>query len=206
MVLHCRFDKCTFAATEVEYLGFKLSHQGVRMDPRKVDIIKQWPDMPKNKTDIRAFLGLVNYLKRFCKNLSHHTAILSDWCAEKSTDNWTDKHKQAMHEIKELLCSDAVLACPKIDPNTGNYYPFTVITDASEIAVGAILLQQQGPSKADTKVISYSSSKFKAAERNYSVHEKELLGVLHAVQQWNCFLEGSKFTVYTDHSSLIMAK
>jgi hypothetical protein len=95
------------------------------------------------------------------------------------------------------------LASPKIDPQTKNYYPFTVITDASEVAVGAILLQQQGPSKQDTKVIGYASSKFKQAERNYSVHEKELLGVLMAVQQWNCFLEGSKFTVYTDHSSLV---
>ena len=93
-----------------------------------------------------------------------------------------------------------MLACPKVDPATKNCYPFTVITDASELAAGAILLQQQGPDKSDTKVIGYASSKFKAAEKNYSVHEKELLGVLLAVQQWNCFLEGSKFTVYTDHS------
>jgi len=102
-----------------------------------------------------------------------------------------------------LLCSDEVMASPKIDPSTGNYYPFTIITDASETAVGAVLLQQQGPDKEDTKVIGYSSSKFKQAERTYSVHEKELLGVLLAVQQWNCFLEGSKFTVYTNHSSLV---
>ena len=136
--LHCRFDKCTFAATEVEYLGFKLSHMGVRMDPKKVEIVKQWPDTPKDKTDIRAFLGLVNYLKRFCKNLSNYTAILSDFCAEKSRDDWTDAHRAAMQSIKDLICSDEVLACPKLDPTTGNYYPFTVITDASEIAIGAI--------------------------------------------------------------------
>jgi hypothetical protein len=201
--LQCRFDKCTFAATEVTYLGFKLSHQGVRMDPKKVEIIKNWSDQPKNKSDIRAFLGLINYLKRFCKGLSNHTALLSSWSSESSKEAWTDKHKQAMQAVKDLLCSEEVLASPKIDPQTGNYYPFTVITDASELAVGAILLQQQGPNKSDTKVIGYSSSKFKHAERNYSVHEKELLGVLLAVQQWNCFLEGSKFTVYTDHSSLV---
>jgi hypothetical protein len=88
-------------------------------------------------------------------------------------------------------------------PGHKNYFPFTVITDASEVAVGAILLQQQGPSIEDTKVIGYSSSKFKHAERNYSVHEKELMGVLLAVKNWNCFLEGSKFTVKTDHHSLI---
>lgn len=173
------------------------------MDPKKVEILKQWPDMPTCKTDIRAFLGLVNYLKRFCKGLSNHSAILSSWSAETSREDWTDKHKHAMQCIKDLLCSEEVLACPKVDPETNNYFPFTVITDASEVATGAIMLQQQGPSKADTKVIGYASSKFKAAEKNYSVHEKELLGVLLAVQQWNCFLEGSKFTVYTDHSSLI---
>ena len=65
------------------------------------------------------------------------------------------------------------------------------------------MLQQQGPDKSDTKVIGYASSKFKAAEKNYSVHEKELIAVMLAVHQWNCFLEGSKFTVYTDHSSLV---
>ena len=58
--------------TEVEYLGFRLSAQGVRMDPKKVEIIKQWSEQPTSKSDIRGFLGLVNYLKRFCKGLSHH--------------------------------------------------------------------------------------------------------------------------------------
>jgi len=201
--LQCRFDKCSFAVTEVDYLGFKLSHQGVRMDPGKVEIVKQWSDMPKSKTEIRAFLGIVNYLKRFCHGLSHHSALLSDWASETSCDDWTDHHKGAMQSVKDLLCGDEILACPKVDEATGNYFPFTVITDASEIAVGAILLQQQGPDKANTRVIGYHSVKFKSAEKNYSVHEKELLGVLMAVQHWNCFLEGSKFTVYTDHSSLI---
>ncbi len=201
--LQCRFDKCVFAVTEVEYLGFRLSHQGVRMDPKKVEIVRNWPEMPKNKSDIRAFLGLVNYLKRFCYQLSHHSAILSNFAAENYKGDWTEEHIAAMRRIKELLCSEDVMASPKIDPTTKNYYPFVVITDASEIATGAILLQQQGPCVEDTKVISYASSKFKQAERNYSVHEKELLGVLLAIQQWNCFLEGSKFTVHTDHQSLI---
>jgi hypothetical protein len=201
--LQCRFDKCTFAVTEVEYLGFMLSHQGIRMNPDKVQVVKDWTENPTNKTEIRAFLGVVNYLKRFCKGLSHHSAILSDWSSEKNKDPWTSKHVEAMQNIKALLCSEEVLASPKIDPSTNNYYPFTVITDASEVAVGAILLQQQGDKVEDTKVIGYASSKFKSAEKNYSVHEKELLGVLMAVQHWNCFLEGSKFKVLTDHHSLI---
>jgi len=120
---------------------------------------------------------LVNYVKRLCKGLSHHSAILSSWASENSKEDWTEKHVQAMRAIKDMLCSDIVMAAPKIDPDTQNYYPFTVITDASEIAAGAILLQQQGPSIEDTKVIAYASSKFKQAEKNYSVHEKELLGV-----------------------------
>jgi hypothetical protein len=201
--LQCRFDKCTFAVTEVEYLGFMLSHQGIRMNPDKVAVVKEWTESPTSKTDIRAFLGVVNYLKRFCKGLSHHSAILSDWAAEKSKAPWTEAHVNAMQNIKNLLCSEEVLASPKVDPTTNNYYPFTVITDASEVAVGAIMLQQQGDNLEDTKVIGYASSKFKHAEKNYYVHEKELLGVLMAVQQWNCFLEGSRFKVLTDHHSLI---
>ena len=201
--LQCRFDKCSFAQTEIEYLGFLLSHQGVRMDPKKVEIVKAWPEEPTSKTDIRAFLGIVNYLKRFCPNLSNHTAILSDWASTNSIAPWTDEHIKSLRIIKHMLCSDEVLASPKIDPTTDNYYPFTVITDASKVAVGAILLQQQGPDVTDTKVIGYTSSKFKQAERNYSVHEKELMGVLLAVTQWNCFLEGSNFKVLTDHSSLV---
>jgi hypothetical protein len=201
--LQCRFDKCTFATTEVEYLGFMLSHQGIRMNPDKVNIIKDWSENPTCKTDIRAFLGVANYLKRFCKGLSHHSAILSDWASEKNKDPWTDRHREAIRAIKHILCSEEVLASPLIDPEIDNYFPFTVITDASEVAVGAILLQQQGPKIEDTKVIGYASSKFKHAEKNYSVHEKELLGVLMAVKHWNCFLEGSKFKVLTDHHSLI---
>jgi hypothetical protein len=84
--LQCRFDKCTFATTEVEYLGFMLSAQGVRMNPDKVNIVKDWSEYPTSKTDIRAFLGIVNYLKRFCKGLSHHSAILSDWSSDSCKD------------------------------------------------------------------------------------------------------------------------
>jgi hypothetical protein len=135
--------------------------------------------------------------------LSHHSAILSDWASEKNKDPWTYRHREAIRAIKHILCSEEVLASPLVDPETDNYYPFTVIIDASEIAVGAILLQQQGPKIEDTRVIGCASSKFKHAEKNYSVHEKELLGVLMAVKHWNCFLKGSKFKVLTDHHSLI---
>jgi hypothetical protein len=164
--LQCRFDKCTFAVTEVEYLGFMLSHQGIRMNPDKVQVVKDWSENPTSKTDIRAFLGVVNYLKRFCKGLSHHYAILSDWASEKSKAAWYDKHMEAMNHIKQLLCSEEVLASPKIDPSTNTYCPFTCITYASEVAVGAILLQQ-GDKIEDTKVIGYASSKLK--------RQKELL-------------------------------
>jgi len=119
--------------------------------------------MPKCKTDVRAFLGIVNYLKRFRKGLSHHTTLQSSYASETSREEWTKAHITSMRNIKALLCSEEVLACPKVDPVTKNYYPFTVITDASEIATGAVLLQQQGPTIEDTKVIAYTSSKFKQA-------------------------------------------
>jgi hypothetical protein len=201
--LHCRFDKCTFATTKVEYLGFMLSHQGIMMSQDKVNIIKDWSANPTRKTDIMAFLGVANYLKGFCKGLSHHSGILSDWASEKKKDPWTNRHREAIRAIKHVLCSEEVLANPLIDPDTDNHYPFTVINDASEVALGAILLQQQEPGIEDTKVIGYASSKFKYAEKNYSVHEKELLGVLMAIKYLNCFLEGSKFKVLIDRHSLI---
>jgi hypothetical protein len=101
------------------------------MDPEKVQVVKDWPDQPKSKTDIKAFLGIINYLKRICKCLSQHSAILSDWAGEKSTCLWTPAHVKAFNTIKTLLCSVEVMACPKVDPEIKNYFPFTLITYAS---------------------------------------------------------------------------
>ena len=200
--LQCRFDKCSFAKTEVEFLGFLLSHQGVRIDPAKFKAITDWPDRMSNKSHVRGFMGTANWMRRFVPHLSGVLAPLHEFAKETYRGPWTDEHTLAVKQVKQVLTSDAIMGVPCVDPQTSNYYPFTVITDASDIAVGAILLQQQSDDRNDIKVIAYESRKFIPAERNYSTHEKELLGVLHAVDVWKCFLEGSKFTVLTDHQSL----
>ena len=201
--LQCRFDKCHFALTEVEFLGFRLSGQGVRVDPKKLQRVAEWPEIMETKTHVRGFIGTANWMRRFVPRISEVLAPLHEFSKESTREPWTTAHTEAVREIKKILMGEEVLAVPKVDPNTKNYYPFTIISDASEIATGAILLQQQSDDANDIKVIAYDSHKFAQAERNYSTHEKELLGVLYAVEEWNCFLEGSTFRVLTDHQSLV---
>ena len=201
--LQCRVDKCSFAQTEVEFIGFRLSDQGVRVDPGKLEKISEWPEVMNSKTHVRGFIGTANWMRRFVPRISEILNPLHEYAKETYRGPWTEQHSDAVRKIKAILISDEVLAVPKIDPTTKNYYPFTVISDASEIATGGILLQQQSEDKNDIKVIAYHSQKFSSAERNYSTHEKELLGVLNAIETWNCFLEGSMFRVLTDHQSLV---
>ncbi len=162
------------------------------MDLRKVNAVKEWP-MPSNVSELRSFLGLTSYYRKFIKSFSTIAAPLTMLLHKDQPYKWNEAQQLAFDELKRQLTSAPILLLP--DPTK----PFTVTTDASDIAIGAVLSQDQG--RGDQPV-AYESRKLSPAEQNYPVHEKELLAIVHAIKLWRTYLEGQKFTVITDHASL----
>jgi transposase InsO family protein len=184
--LYCKLKKCSFFQKEVAFLGHLVSGEGVRADPRKVETVRSWPT-PLAVHDVRCFLGLTNYFKKFILGYSSIARPLMDLLKDQVPWVWTQVREEAFRNLKLALTSAPVLQIPDFTK------PFEVIADASGFALGAILMQDGRPVAFESRVMS-------PAERNYPVGEQELLAVVHALQTWRCYLEGVKFTVVTDHN------
>ena len=138
---------------------------------------------------MRSFLGLTNYFRKFVKGYSPMTAPLSNLLRKNVPWLWSDSCQEAFDDLKTALTSAPVLALPKAG------VPFEVISDASGFGLGAILQQ-------DGRPVAFESRKLLPAEENYTTTEQELLGVVHALKVWRCYLEGEEeFTVFTDHKA-----
>src|SRR4051812_48194757 len=186
--LYCKMSKCEFLKSSVEYLGHVISDKGIQVDHRKIENIQQWP-APRNLHELCSFLGLTNYYRRFIDRYAKQITALNRLLRKDQEYIWTDDCDQAMKFLQERM-SNAPILIPA-DPTK----PFEVTTDASDFAVGAVLSQ-------DGKPVAFESRQMSPAEKNYAVHEKELLAIVHALKVWRHYLEGQEFTVVTDHQSL----
>ncbi|GIL68945.1 hypothetical protein Vafri_22205, partial [Volvox africanus] len=185
--------KCFWAQPQVEYLGHIVSATGVKMDPRKVAVVRDWP-VPQNLQELRKFLGLTNYFRKFIKQYSVLAAPLTNLTRKGafiSLESWTSECQQAFEELKRVVADDITLAFPD------HSLPFLVelFSDALIYGSGAVLLQEGRP-------IAFTSKKFSGAETRYTTGEQELLAVIHALKEWRCYLEGRPFTLKTDHKPL----
>lgn len=184
--------KCSFAQTQIEFLGHIVSKDGIAVDPKKVKAISEWPT-PRSVSDLRQFMGAANYLRKHVEKFAHITAPLTALMTNDNERNkhfpWTAQQDAAFQAIKDALCNAPVIVTPDLSA------PFHVRTDASRFAIGAVLTQPHG-------VIAYESRKLTPAERNYPVHEQELLAVVHAFRVWKHLLQGAKhrFRVTTDNT------
>lgn len=190
--LYAKESKCEFWKTEVSFLGHVVSQEGIRMDPKKVAAINSWPT-PQSVSDLRSFLGLAGYYRKFVEKFSSIARPLSNLLCKDTKYEWTDSHEQAFQTLKKAITTAPTLIIPDLNK------PFHVVTDASGYAIGASLMQDQGNGLQPCAFLSHS---MKAAERNYPVHEQELLAVVQALVEWRHYLLGTKFTVTTDHHSL----
>ena len=190
--LYARLHKCAFFQERVEYLGFDVSYQGIQPSPEKVRTIVEWPQL-KSVKDVRSFLGLAGFYRRFIKNFSLKARPLTDLTREKVPWLWSEKEEAAFCELKRSLVVAPVLRMPDFGR------PFVVTTDASLVSVGAILEQDFGQG---LQPVAYESRKLNPAETRYSAYERELLGIVWAIGKWRHYLEGRHFIVQTDHSSL----
>jgi hypothetical protein len=198
--LYCNSKKCKFYQTELDFLGHHISERGIEPNSSKIDRILHWP-VPKSSTDVRAFLGLVRYIAIFLPKLADHTVILTPLTtkeARKSFPAWTPTHQDAFESIKALVISaDCLTTIDHINPGDNKIF---VTCDASDWRTGATL--SFGPTWELARPVAFDSMQLKGAEKNYPVHEKELLAIIRALRKWRSDLLGTPIYIYTDHRTL----
>ncbi|CAI7846088.1 unnamed protein product, partial [Closterium sp. NIES-53] len=190
--LYAKLSKCTFARSSIGFLGHVISSNGIAMDPAKVQCLADWP-APRTVTELQSFIGLAKYYRKFVFNFSHICAPLTDLFRQGAAFQWGRLQQTAFNSIKSALTSAPVLTVA--DPSR----PYFIWTDASDVAVGAILCQDHGHGM---QPLAFESRKLQPAERNYATHDRELLAIVHAIKTWRCYVELQPVTVYTDHRPL----
>jgi RNase H-like domain found in reverse transcriptase len=166
----------------------------------KINCIRDWPT-PKSTTDIWAFLGLVRYISVFLPGLAEWTIYLTPLTskdANKLFPAWTADHPLAFNKIKDIVLGAGYLTT--IDHITPGSNKIFVIYDVSDWQMGATL--SFGLTWEETRLVAFNSVQLKSAEKNYPVHEKELLAIIRALKKWRADLLGMHFFVYTDHKTL----
>ncbi|GKB42496.1 putative reverse transcriptase domain-containing protein [Tanacetum coccineum] len=186
--LYAKFSKCEFWIPKVQFLGHVIDSQGIHMDPAKIESIKDWAS-PKTPTEIRQFLGLAGYYRRFIEGFSKIAKSMTKLTQKGVKFDWGDKEEAAFQLIKQKLCSAPILALLEGSED------FIVYCDASINGLGAVLMQRE-------KVIAYASRQLKIHKKNYTTHDLELGVVVFALKIWRHYLYGTKCTVFTDHKSL----
>ncbi|KAL4282483.1 hypothetical protein GQ457_16G010960 [Hibiscus cannabinus] len=185
--LVAKLSKCVFGQSMVGYLGHIISNDGVAIDPDKIVAIQQWP-VPQNVKEVRRFLGLAGYYRRFIHHYASIAGPLTD-LLKKDAFYWSSTAVKAFEELKGLLSSTPVLRLPDFTK------PFNVETDASGIGIGAILSQDNHP-------IAFFSQKLCPRMQKASAYQREMFAVTQAIAKWRQYLLGRKFTVITDQQSL----
>lgn len=194
--LTINFEKSQFFREQLRYLGYVVDSNGLHADPEKVAAIVNYPP-PKNRKEVRRFLGTASWYRRFIPNFSTLAAPLNKLTSQAKSAppfKWSTQADEAFKALKKCLVSTPVLSCPDYSQ------PFEVHTDASDVGIGAVLTQTLDGVE---RVVAYMSKSLSKQEQNYSATEREALAVLTAVEHWRCYLEnGQKFVIYTDHSAL----
>ncbi|GJZ12155.1 putative reverse transcriptase domain-containing protein [Tanacetum coccineum] len=186
--LYAKFSKCEFWISRVQFLGHVIDCRGIHVDPAKIESIKDWAS-PKTPTEIRQFLGLAGYYRRFIEGFSKIAKTMTKLTQKGVKFDWGDKQEAAFQLLKQKLCSAPILALPEGSED------FIAYCDASKKGLGAVLMQRE-------KVISYASRQLKIHEKNYTTYDLELRVVVFALNIWRHYMYGTKCTVFTDHKSL----
>lgn len=191
--------KCVFGQSNVKFLGYRVSSEGTEPLPQKFDAIKKFP-RPDTVKQLRQFLGMINFYRRFIPNAAQLQAPLNDLLQGnvkgKVPVQWTEETEAAFEKTKNSLASATLLAHPVM------ICPLAIFTDASDIALGASLQQLVD---GDWQPLAFFSRKLNSTERKYATYDRELLGIYEAVKYFNHMVEGKKFTIYTDHKPITYA-
>lgn len=198
--LYCSLKKTQLFCSSIEFLGHRISAEGIQADASKAAKISSWP-VPKTVSDVRQFLGLVRYLSAFLPRLAELTAILTPLTNKVAGGEhivWRDNHQAAFEGIKQLVASRECLTV--IDHENPGENRIFVTTDASDLGTGAVL--SFGKDWASARPVAFESKQLSPAEKNYATHDKEMLAIVRALHKWRNDLLGAEFEVFTDHRTL----
>jgi hypothetical protein len=183
-----KLSKCSFAKEEVTYLGYVISGAGVVTCPSKVQAVASWPQ-PQNVKELRSFLGLAGYYRKFVKHFGIIARPLTNLLKKHSVFVWAFDHENAFQLLKTALVQAPVLVLTDFSK------PFSIETDASDAGVGAVLMQDHHP-------IAYNNKSFGPKLKGLFTHEKEFVAILLAVEHWKSYLQLGEFHIYSDQKSL----
>ncbi|GJS87270.1 reverse transcriptase domain-containing protein [Tanacetum coccineum] len=184
--LYAKFSKCEFWINTVKFLGHVIDSSGIHVDPAKIEAVKNWAS-PTTPSEIRQFLGLAGYYRRFIEGFSKIAKPMTELTQKNQKFDWGEEQEEAFQLLKQKLCAAPILALPEGSED------FVVYCDASIKGLGAVLRM---------KVIAYASRQLKIHEKNYTTHDLELGAVVFALKIWRHYLYGTKCVVFTDHKSL----
>lgn len=196
--LTINFEKSVFCRSSLKFLGFIVDRHGLRTDSDKVKAILEYP-VPTNQKEVRRFLGMASWYRRFIQNFSLVTAPINSLIKKQPKGkafSFPQEAILAFNEIKQRLVSAPILSIPKFDK------PFIISTDASDLGLGCVLSQKDDEGKEHP--VAFASRSLTKPERNHATTEKELNALIFALEKFRGYIEGSPFptTIYTDHSSL----
>ena len=191
--LRLNFEKCEFVSRYTTFLGHIIGKDGVKPDPTNIEKIKNHA-VPVNVTQLKGFLGLAGYYRKFIRGFSSLAEPLNQLMRKDEPYIWLEPQQKAFNTLKDLLISEPILIRPDFDK------PFILYTDASNFGLGAVLAQEI--EKGKEGVINYLSKSLNRAERNYSATEKEALAAVWGIKKNRCYLLGSPFKLVTDHKAL----
>ena len=186
--LYAKLSTCQFWLDRVAFLGHVTSVERVSVDPKKIEAVVNWKP-PKNVSEVRSFLGLAGYYRKFVEGFSTIAAPLTKLTRKDVKYDWLDAYQQSFNELKGRLTSAPVLALP--NGRDG----FVVYSDASRQGLGCVLMQ-------NNRVIAYASRQLKKHEENYPTHDLKLAAVVFALKIWRHYLYGVPCRIFTDHKSL----
>ena len=183
--LYGKFSKCEFWLEEVQFLGHVISTKGITVDPTKIETVLKW-ERPKTVTELRSFLGLAGYYRRFVEGFSKKVSSLTQLTRKDQSFSWTDECEECFEHMKRCLSTASVL----VIPDTGK--KFEVYCDASYLGLGCVLMQEGRP-------VAYASRQLKVHEKNYPTHDLELAAIVFALKYWQHYLYDSQFQVFNYH-------
>jgi hypothetical protein len=186
--LYAKLKKCEFWLNQVVFLGHVVSKDGITVDPSKIEAVVNW-DRPTNVSEVRSFLGLAGYYRRFVEGFSRIAAPLTHLTRKNAKFEWKEECEKSFQELKQRLVTALVLTIPS---SSGG---FVIYSDASHKGLGCVLMQHG-------RVVAYASRQLKNYEQNYPTHDLELAAVVFALKIWRHYLYGEKCEIYTDHKSL----
>jgi hypothetical protein len=194
--LYAKLEKCEFSKKEVEFVGFKISGDGISMDSKKIESIIKW-ETPRSVKDIQKFLGFANFYRNFIPEFSRTVLPLTQLLKKDQVFEWNAAAQDAFDNLKTKFTTAPILG------HADATQEFTLETDASDFAISGILSQRQND--GELHPVAYYSRKMEPAERNYEIHDKELLAIIACLKEWRYLLIGAEnpTKIITDHKNLL---